>query len=201
MSTATTLAVEWGPVAVWVSAFATFLAVLVAALVALGYFDGLRGPRIHVTFADTEPWCRRGSDGEGATGLWIRLGIENRGAGPARGCVGRLISVTTDGEARPDVDPVQLRWAGLPRSRAFDPVDLRREQREYLNVLYLRDGDAWRLVTFEDPDFDPGFATDLPLEGRHSLQISIFADNADTVTRTLVADATADRHHIMLEPV
>jgi hypothetical protein len=159
-----TLAVEWGPVAVWVSAFATFLAVLVAALVALGYFDGLRGPRIHVTFADTEPWCRRGNDDQGAGGLWIRLGIENRGVGPARGCVGRLISVTTDGEVRSDVDPVQLRWAGLPRSRAFDPVDLRREQREYLNVLYLRDGDAWRLVTFEDPDFDPGFAVDLPLE-------------------------------------
>ena len=155
MSTLATLAVEWGPVAVWVSAVATFLAVLVAALVALGYFDGLRGPRIHVTFADTEPWCRRGSDGQGGGGLWIRLGIENRGAGPARGCVGRLISVTTDGEARPDVDPVQLRWAGLPRSRAFDPVDLRREQREYLNVLYLRDGDAWRLVTFEDPEGNP----------------------------------------------
>ena len=120
-------------------------------------------------------------------------------AGPARGCVGRLISVTTDGETRRDVDPVQLRWAGLPRSRAFDPVDLRREQREYLNVLYLRDGDAWRLVTFEDPDFDPGFATDLPLEGRHTLQISIFADNADTVTSTLLADATADRHHVVLE--
>ena len=70
--------------------------------------------------------------------------------------------MTTDGELRSDVDPVQLRWAGLPRSRAFDPVDLRREQREYLNVLDLRDGD-WRLVTFEDPDFDPGFATDLPV--------------------------------------
>jgi hypothetical protein len=74
----------------------------------------------------------------------------------ARGCVGRLINVTTEVEVQADVDPVQLRWAGLPRSRAFDSVDLRREQREYLNVLYLRDGDAWRLVTFEDPDFDQG---------------------------------------------
>src|SRR5262245_62752693 len=105
MSTLTTLAVEWGPIAVWVSALATFLAVLVAALVALGYFDGLRGPRIHVTFADTEPWCRRSDDGrQEAGGLWIRLGVENRGAGAARGCVGRLISVTTDGQLRSDVD-------------------------------------------------------------------------------------------------
>jgi hypothetical protein len=200
MSTSTTLAVEWGFTAVWVSALATFLAVLVAALVALGYFDGLRGPRIHVTFADTEPWCRRGHDDpQEPGGLWHRLGIENRGAGPARGCVGRLISVTADGELRSDVDPVQLRWAGLPRSRAFDPVDLRREQREYLNVLYLRDDDTWRLVTFDDPDFDPGFATDLPLTGRHVIQISVFADNADTVTSALVADARSERDHVVLE--
>jgi hypothetical protein len=88
-----------------------------------------------------------------------------------------------------------------PTLTRLRPVDLRREQREYLNVLYLRDGDAWRLVTFEDPDFDPGFATELPLAGRHTLQISIFADNADTVTSPLVADATADRHHIVLELV
>jgi hypothetical protein len=46
-----------------------------------------------------------------------------------------------------------------------------------------------RLVTFEDPDFDPGFATDLPREGRDVIQISVFSDNADTVTRSLVANA------------
>jgi hypothetical protein len=34
---------------------------------------------------------------------------------------------------------------------------------------------------------------------RHTLQVSIFADNAATVTSTLVADATADPHHIVLE--
>lgn len=189
MSTPSIAAVDWGPVAVWVSALATFLAVLVAALVALGYFDGLRGPRIHVTFTDAEPWCRRGNDGQqGQRGLWIRLGVVNRGAGPARGCVGRLISVTTDGELRSDIDPVQLRWAGVPRSRAFDAMDLGRGQREYLNVLFLPDGGGWRLVTFEDPDFDPGFATDLPLDGRHTIQLSVFANNADTATASLTAE-------------
>src|SRR5262249_53162067 len=130
-----TLAVDWGPVGVRVGAAATVLAVIVAALVALRFFDGLRGPRIHLTFARTEPWCRQSDEdihGRPA-GLWIRLGVENRGAAPARGCVGRLITVTTDGTPRSDVDSVQLRWAGLPRSRAFDPIDLRREQREYLN--------------------------------------------------------------------
>src|SRR5262249_47703533 len=103
----TTLAVDWGPVGVWVSAAATVLAVIVATLVALRFFDGLRGPRIHLTFAYTEPWCRHSDKnihGRQA-GLWIRLGVENRGAAPARGCVGRLITVTTDGTLRSDVDP------------------------------------------------------------------------------------------------
>jgi hypothetical protein len=160
--------------------------VIVTALVALRYFDYLRGPRLHVTFEATEPWCRQGEGKAGARGLWIRLGVENRGAGAAR-CVGRLISVTTDGTARADVDPVQLRWAGLPRSRAFNPIGLGRNQREFLNVLFLAGGARWRLVTFDDPDFDPGFATELPREGRHVIRISVFADNADTVTTSLVA--------------
>jgi hypothetical protein len=183
------LAVDWGPVGVWVSAAITLLAVIVTALVALGFFDWLRGPRVQVTFESTEPWCRRGDGEDGSNGLWVRIGVENQGGGSARGCVGRLLAVTTDGEPRPDVDPVQLRWAGLPRSRAFDPVDLGHGQREYLNVLYLPTGSHWRLVTFQDPDFDPGFATDLPLEGRHKLQISVFSDNAGTATAALLADA------------
>src|SRR5262245_53178877 len=104
-----TLAVEW-PVGVWVGAAAKVLAVIVATPVALRVFDGLRGPRIHLTFADTAPLCRQSDETHhGRAGLWIRLGVENRGAAPARGCVGRLIAVTTDGTVRPDVDPVQLR--------------------------------------------------------------------------------------------
>jgi hypothetical protein len=46
-----------------------------------------------------------------------------------------------------------------------------------------------------------GFATGLPLEGKHTLQISIFAHNADTVTSTLVADAASGPEHIVLELV
>jgi hypothetical protein len=185
----TELAVDWGPVGVWVSAAITLLAVIVTALVALGFFEHLRGPRIHVTFEPTEPWCRHGESEDGRGGLWIRVGVENRGGGAARGCVGRLLSVSTNGKLRQDVDPVQLRWAGLPRSRAFDAMDLGRGQREYLNVLYLPVEGRWRLVTFQDPDFDPGFATDLPLEGRHTIELSVFSNNAGTVTNALSAEA------------
>jgi hypothetical protein len=113
--------------------------------------------------------------------------------------VGRLLRVSTGGRPRQDVDPVQLRWAGLPRSRAFDPMDRGRGQREYLNVLYLPNGSSWRLVTFQDPDFDPGFATDLPLDGRHTIEISVFSNNAGTVTNSLTAEARLDGAAPMLQ--
>lgn len=121
MSTAATLAVDWGPVAVWVSAFATFLAVLVAALVALGYFDRLRGPRIHVTFADTEPWCRRGATvrGRAASGS----ASASRTVEPAQ----RGDASDDSSASRPTAtcDPTSIPCScagpGLPRFRAFDP--------------------------------------------------------------------------------
>ena len=46
------------------------------------------------------------------------------------------------------------------------------------------------MVTFQDPDFDPGFATSLPRGERHILQISVFSYNADTATTFLVAEAS-----------
>jgi hypothetical protein len=52
--------VEWGPVGTWAGAIATVLVVMTTALVALGYFDGIRGPRLRLTLEATEPWCREG---------------------------------------------------------------------------------------------------------------------------------------------
>ncbi len=182
----------WGPIGVWVGAAATVLIVVVTSLVSLGLFDSLRGPRLRLTFEPTEPWVRYGETSPEGAALWVRIGVENVGKNPARGCLGRLIKVTTNGEPRRDVDPVQLRWAGMPHSRAFDPIDIRRDQREFLNVLCLSAGTRWHLVTFEDPDFDPGFTTDLPLDQRHVLQISVFADNSRTATARLVAEASVN---------
>ena len=103
-----------------------------------------------------------------------------------------MIRLTTDRAERPDGDPIQLRWAGVPRSRSFDPVDLRRDQRELLNVLVLNEAGRWRLVTFEDPDFDPRFSTELAPDLRHVLKVAVFSDNADTTTRYLVAHPLPD---------
>jgi hypothetical protein len=100
----------------------------------------------------------------------VRVGVENVGQQPARGCVGRLTGIATDGVPRADVDPVQLRWAGVPPSRYFDPVGVRRGQREFVNVLYLREGSRWRIVTFDDADFIPGFTTELAAHRHHVLR-------------------------------
>jgi hypothetical protein len=180
--------VEWGPVAVWAGAVATVLAVVVAILVAVGAFDRFGGPRLVLTFESGEPWTRVGRR-ETDRALWVRVGVENGGSRPARGCVGRMMMVSTDGRRRRDIDPLQLRWAGVPLSRAFDPVDLRRGQREYLDVLLLAQSRPWRILTFEDPDFDPGFSTELDRGHEHVLDLAVFTDNAETVARSLVVSA------------
>lgn len=183
--------IEWGPVAAWAGAIATVLVVITTSLVALGYFDRFRAPRLQVTFSSTEPWVRRGPLHDGTEAQWLRLGVENIGKTAAVGCVGRLSSVRTDGTPRPDIDPVQLRWAGVPRSRGFAPLDLRPGQREYLNVAMRPDDGAWHLATFEDPDFDRAFTTDLSSDARHELHVSVFAGNARAAA-VLVIDGTGD---------
>jgi hypothetical protein len=188
---------EWGPLAAWAATGATVLVVITTSLVALGFFERFRAPRIRVTFENTEPWCRWGRLTDGTVALWVRLGVENTGKSTATGCVGRLIEVSTDGKARRDVDPVQLRWAGLPRSRAFQAIDLRPGQREYLNILFLSPGRDWHLVTFEDPDFDPGFTTDLPRQQQHLVQVSVLATNA-TASASLAAAAPSGEGDVLL---
>jgi hypothetical protein len=103
-----------------------------------------------------------------------------------------LLAVATDGATRRDVDPIQLRWAGVPRSQSFHPIDLRRGQREFLNVLFLDRNGQWHITTFEDSDFDPGFPTELTANSHHVLEIAVFSDNAETILRVLVSDTTGD---------
>jgi hypothetical protein len=179
------LAVAWGPVAVWAGAVATFCAALIALVAGAGYLDRLRAPHLLVTFEHAEPWCRSVDHPDEGDAFWVRVGVENVGRGPARGCIGRLTSLRTNGMLRTDVDPVQLRWAGVPRSRSFEPVDLRRGQREFLNVVYLVEGSRWRIDTYSEPDFDPGFTTELPADGEHVVDLALFADNAATAAFSL----------------
>jgi hypothetical protein len=191
-SAAAVAQVDWGPVAVWVGALTTFLTVVVALLGGLGWFSLPRRPELRMTFEQAQPWCRQVGTGRDPESLWVRVAVQNDGVDPARGCIGRLSSSATDHSARSDIDPVQLRWAGVPRSRSFDPVDLRRGQREFLNVVYRPHGGDWLIDTFRDPDFDPGFATHLGADQVHVLQVALFADNADTRALTLRLEVADD---------
>jgi hypothetical protein len=155
-------------------------------MVAMRVPDAFRSPRVRISFEDKQPWCRFERDGR-RDSIWVRVGVENVGIEPARGCVGRLLGLNTDGKVREDIDPVQLRWAGVPRSLSFTPVDIRRNQREFLNVLFLREARFWRIVTFEDADFDPGFGIDLEPDAEHILHIAVFSDNAETRVVSLLA--------------
>jgi hypothetical protein len=175
------VAIEMGSLGVWVGGIATFSAALIALLGSLGRFERVRAPRLELTFDQAEPWCRTDADGV----VWLRVALRNVGHRPARGCVGRLTAVSTDGRARHDIDPVRLRWAGVPRAWSFELVDVRRGQREFLNVLCLCPGRDWRIVTFDEPDFNPGFSTELAAGLRHRLQVSVFADDAETVSRAI----------------
>jgi hypothetical protein len=178
-------AIDWGPVAVWVGTAVTFLTAVIALLVALGVFDRALGPRLRLAYEQREPWSRPGHDPVDGDVVWVRISVENVGRKSARGCVGRLVAITTDGEPRSDIDPVQLRWAGVPRTQAFEPIDIRPRQREFLDVACLHPGQRLRIVTFDDPSFEPGFSTELNLDRQHDLEVGVFADNADTRNWTL----------------
>ena len=113
--------------------------------------------------------------------------------------MGRITALATGGRTRADLDPVQLRWAGVPLSRAFDAIDIRPGQREFLNVLLVRPGESLRLVTFEDPDLDPGFPLDLAAGHEHVMSLAVFADDADAPMRSLVAEMTPAGEIITLQ--
>jgi hypothetical protein len=137
-----TRGVEWGPVGTWAGAIATVLVVITTALVALGYFDGFRGPRLRLTFEATEPWCRQGKTEGDGTALWVRVGVENLGAGPARGCLGRLISVTTNGELRPEIPARSSAMAAT--GPPIPPPMIRARRSAMMTLLPSPDAVAWR---------------------------------------------------------
>lgn len=177
--------VDWGPLASWFAAGGTILAATVALLGGFRVFDWFRAPRLRVSFQQSEPWCRTTQLVSGNEGYWVRVRVENVGHDSARGCVGKLTEVRTDGTLRGDRDPMQLRWGGVPDARGFDPIDLRRGQHEFLNVLETVEGEPHvRIVTF--PNFAPGFSMVLEPDAEHLIEIDVAADNTSLVRLSLI---------------
>jgi hypothetical protein len=179
------LELNWGPLSGWAAATASSCVAVIAILASFGIMERFRGPHLRLSFQDREPWCRATPANTGGHVLWVRIGVQNRGHRTAKGCIGMVTRLATDGESRSDIDPVQMRWAGFPRFRGFDAIDLKEGETEYLNVLLLDKPARWRLLTFEDRDFDPGFSTELEPGCEHLVTVAVFADNLGPVSATL----------------
>lgn len=183
------LSVNWdalAAVATLVLAFVAFLSVLVA-LFGQWVNERWRRPRLVMTFNRQDPFCRYtlvNWPGGARKAYWARVRVTNEGVSPALGLRGKLVAIRTDGTQRFDVDPMALRWAGVPDALGFDPIVLARGQHEYLNVAYVVQGESEiQIPTF--PGFAPGHRTTLEPNREHKLEISVFADNAEPMTTAL----------------
>jgi hypothetical protein len=181
---------DWGPVSSWVAATVTFLAVMVA-LFGQRMWECWRRPRLEITFDHAEPFCREAPLQGGKQSYWVRVKVQNRGADPARSCVGKLSKAYTAGRFRADRDPVQLRWCGVPYDRGFEPVHLASTQYEFLNVFKIVQG-VPHLWIVTHPDLAPGFGTFLEESSEHLVEVSVFADNAEPKSETLTVTYSGD---------
>jgi len=186
------LRVDWGPVSSWAAAVVTLLAVLVA-LFGWRMWDWLRRPQLRIIFEHAEPFCRKTELTNGRDGYWVRVRVENTGVEPARACIGKLTRIYTDGQFRQDMDPMQLRWCGVPDKRGFEPIHLARKQREFLDVFRIVDGQPYLNVeTFPPCDYAPGFPTSLEANVEHCVEITVVADNADPTAAMLTVTYDGD---------
>ena len=186
------LAVDWGPVSAWVAAGATLGAVLVA-LFGPWLWRRLRHPSLEITFEPGEPCCRGTVWSNGKRDYWIRVRVRNVGQDVARACVGKVTRVNTGTEFRSDIDPMQLRWCGVPDRHGFDPIHLAENQDEFLNVFCIVEGDPIiGFETYPSEDFSPGHPTHLDSGAEHQVQISVVADNADPIAVWLTVKYTGD---------
>ena len=168
------------------------LAVLVA-LFGWRLWDWLRRPQLRIIFEQAEPFCRKTELSNGRDGCWVRVRVENTGVEPARACVGKLTKTYSNGQVRQDMDPMQLRWCGVPDGRGFEPIHLARKQHEFLDVFLIVDGQAFlKVETFPPSDYAPGFPTALEKEVEHSVEIAVVADSADPAPYTLTVAYAGD---------
>ena len=180
-------------VAQWLGPAATFSAVLVA-LFGPQWWGWWRQPKLTLEFEPGEPCVRTTELTNGVLTEWTRVRVRNTGRTSAQRCVPMLVRVASNGAERKDIDPIQLRWAGIPRSRGFDPVNLARGDFAYFNVLRQQENEkVARFESFDYPDLDTGFLTVLPLSDSHKLTVTVTSDTARPASYQL--------HYARTEPV
>ncbi len=168
------------------------LGIVLAALFGPQFWTWGHRPILTLAHQSLEPFVRVTTLEDGRHCQWVRVRVENVGRSPARGCLGIVASVATEGRTRPDIDPLQVRWAGVPRARGFEPITLSRGEAAYLNVVMSRDGEhAMEFDTFNE-DFDPGFPTCLSSSASHEVRVTVSSDTADPVSLAIAFPRRAE---------
>jgi hypothetical protein len=172
-------------IAQWLAPIVTVFAVLVA-LFGQQFWAWWRRPILKIEFEEKEPFVRETNLQNGKRGEWVRVRVRNVGRSPAQRCIPMLVAVTSDSGERQDIDPMQLRWAGVPRSQGYKPMNLANGDFAYVNVLVTEDD--WhhsRFVTFESADYDPGFPQGLLHKSAHRVRVTLTSDTAQPASRTI----------------
>lgn len=172
-------------------AVATFLAVLVA-LFGRDLWGRRHAPILQIGYDPREPYCRDTPmivENHGAKSTvdshWLRVRITNKGRSTARSCKGKMIAIYgPDGVPRDDRDPMLLRWSSTPGDKAFEALDLARDEWQFLDVAYAQDNLAFALIAAEPTP--AGFPKTLEAERSHRVKIAVYADNAEPSTAEFV---------------
>jgi hypothetical protein len=160
-----------------VAAATTLLATL-AALFGWRFMDWYRRPKLALSFMSREPYCRFTILTNNARAYWIRIRVQNAGRSAANGCIAKVAEVIGKDGTRRDIDPLQVRWCGVPRPRGFEVITLAKKQFEFFNVVKVVEGSE--LLQFETfPDSDPGHETTLRPRISHLVRVVVAAGNAD----------------------
>lgn len=189
----------------WMTAIGTVGAVLVA-LFGPVLWSWWRRPRLKITYKPAEPFCRDNVPLEGgALAHWIRVMVTNEGRSTAKRCKGQVIKVVRqeDNSVRSDIDPLPLRWAGVPEGQEMNPRDLSPKESQYLNVAMARTDNQNAVIIATDlsGDFRPGFSPTLEAGRRHKITVAVYADNADPVTAEFVITFDGDIHSLRMEAI
>lgn len=162
----------------WLAAAATFIAALVA-LFGWRFVDWFRQPKLTMSFAESPP-CYRFTDlSVGKRGFWIRVRVQNDGRSAAHGCIAKVTRVYDKKGHQSDIDPMQLRWCGVPDALGFEPITLARSQFEFFDVFRIEDGGASELRFETFAGYAPGHATSLQAGPGYRVSMTVTAANAD----------------------
>jgi hypothetical protein len=161
---------------------ATAAGTIAAVIVALGIawlWPWLNRPRLIIEFEPVEPYSRATRDlPDLIPSRWVRVRVKNVGRDVAKQCTGKLVAVLdANGKQRNDRDSIQLMWAGVVVGHELDPIDLCRQDSQFLGVVTATERDTQaRFVTDQAPR---GFPQTLEPLVEHRITVAAYATNAN----------------------